>query len=270
MTKPVIETVRGVRLSRILPSGVTRPFVFHDEKDRAWVGKAISSRAPASHVASEILCGRLAAHLGVPWPRTTLVRITTELLSDLRDNGIDVMADVCVATEFLDNLRGFTAPSDYGGPEDNRRYMEERLRQPHRVEAFYRKGLLDTWVGMEDDKYSNLKVDADGSPVFLDGDTTWITLAFENADHAHDELPIAIDVHSRCSVFLRGILTESELFRPALDRVEAFEGETVDRLLESLPPELEPLHETRLVIQKRLAGEWRSRMVDELRRKIAS
>ena len=240
MTQPVIETVRGIGLSRFLPSGVTRPFVFHDENDRVWVGKAISDRAPASHIASEILCGWLSGYLGLPWPRAVLVQMTTRLCSDLRDAGLDVRADVCAATEFLPDLQDFKEPSDSGGPEENRWHMEELFQQPHSVQAFYRKGVFDIWVGMEDDKYSALKIDSGGSPVFLDGDATWITDAFEIGVKARELLPIAIDLDTNRAVFLQGVLTERERFTPALDRVEAFREETLDRLLESLPKELEP------------------------------
>jgi hypothetical protein len=259
--------VSAVELRGVFTKGTSRPFLVCDEVGLCWVVKARAKGTPVNvgNLLSEVVVGSLARFLGVPWPRTSVVLVNDSVVLALKGTGLDVASPMAVGTSYIENL------CDVDERPEGVPFREHNLRSFPKADAcsaFYGKAILDKWVGMLDQKYDQVKVTTDGSPVFLDGDTSDISsLCYPEAHNIVAALGTECFTLDATAQYLEEVLTEPALFLPWLERLDAFDRQCFEILQSSIP--LDFLSEEVASALQTLLLTRRKRMLEFLRAEVS-
>ena len=189
------------------------------------------------------------------------------LVVALEKAGLHLTSPSAVGTAYVEYLRDVEErPEGVSWREHNLRYFPKA----DSCSAFYGKAILDKWVGMSDQKYDQVKVTPEGTPLFLDGDASDISSLI----YSEARKDIISGLGTECfaleatAQYTEEILTEPKLFLPWLERLEAF-GLQCFKILQSsipldfLPEEVAPALEALLLTRRERMLEFLSAEISD-------
>ena len=230
-------TVLCKTFKRLMEAGASKPFLATSDVGQDWVVKNLGNPQGDKSLFNELVAGRLAALIGLPWPPVSVVNLSDEVMAALEGEGLRPTSHFAVGLEYIEGLQPVPWPEGgYSlGPDFAKRNAAHILKLVPRGDfrdVLYGKMIFDCWVLLRDTKYDAFYLDAEGKPFFLDascafGGTEWDEelLAWE---------PTAVGVRSP---YLEGILTELDRFHPWLARLRALPLLKIQECVTGLPCE---------------------------------
>src|SRR5437867_12574097 len=113
----------------LMDSGSSRPFLATTATGEVWVIKWSGNPQGAKSLFNELVAGRLATLLRLPWPAVKVARLSSAVLAELESNGLRATSAWAVGLKFVPNLRPIPWPPGgfHGGLEFTRRNAEHIL-----------------------------------------------------------------------------------------------------------------------------------------------
>lgn len=226
----------GTTFIRDLARGVTRPFIVEDEAGQQWVVKGHRPDGSTKMLFNELVCGRLASHMSLPWPRVGLITLSPECAARASAQGIKLASRTGVALLLIPSLTevqpppgGFRIP-DAESTERNRRHIASTFPDANDRRAFYGKNVFDNWVAMTDTKYDTLFIGEDGRPRFLDASHAFGGEAWSPTPVEWDRGTIDMQYP-----YMHGVITERGMHEAWLAPLENFTAHDAAQAVVGMP-----------------------------------
>jgi hypothetical protein len=224
---------------RPMEGGSTRPFLVRDESEELWVVKPHLESTEPKLLLNELVAGRLASHMKLPWPRGEILEISKECMAEAEKHGLKFASRVGVGLAFEAGLvevpwppGGLTLPDRLSFPDRNRVHIHSRFPAAENRRALYGMNVFSNWVLMKDTKYDTLFVGARGEAFFLDGSHAFAGPSWPAAGLKWD----VIEIHLG-HPYMEGVVTERGLHTPWLARVEQFDETEAPKIVGGVPEE---------------------------------
>lgn len=218
--------------------GATRPFLVEDEKNLKWVVKVIGNPFGAQAVFNELIAGRLAELIGLPWPRVAIVELSANIVDTIGRNGLNATSQIAVGTEYIFGLTPGEFPDDFdiADKTKNASYIHRLFPNDKMIESFYGKSIFDNWILLlNDTKYDTLQISPNGEPIFLDAT---FALGYFDTDWEEGKLfwrDTALNLE--LSPYLSGVVTDTGRYQNWIKNISNISREDIDKILHSIPIE---------------------------------
>jgi hypothetical protein len=220
-----------------MESGSSRPFKARSQDGSVWVVKAHGNPQGNKALFNELVAGRLAALISLPWPEVGVVELTEELTQGVRNFGLSVTSRWAVGTRFMQGLAavgfpdgGFTWDADFR--TRNWQHVSKLISHDlRRTAALHGKLVFDNWVLLEDTKYDTLHIKENGDPFFLDASYAFGGDKWNDADVVWKKVEI-----DRRSPYLEGLPVRLVDVEPWLARIRVA-SRAIASVLSEVPDE---------------------------------
>lgn len=214
--------------------GATRPFKVRSDSGDVLVVKGFRGASSGKSLFSELLSGRLARMIQLPWPEVSVLRLTPEVMARAAADGIELRCPAAVAIAWVDGaplplLEGLVKP---GLGERNLAHLQKHAPGLLATDDLYGRVVFDNWVDMTDCKYDTVLVQPNGPSTFIDGTHAFGGPDWQNAQDTWRSTGIMVR-----TPYCEGATRDWARHRPWLQRIAGLAPGAVAACFDGLPEE---------------------------------
>jgi hypothetical protein len=232
--------IAAKKFINFIESGATKPFVVENDNGQKWVVKALGNPFGTQAVFNEYVVGALARFIDLPWPKTSLIDLSKEIIKTLGDNNLSVTSSIAVGAEYIYGLKPVEFPNHLSlfgenSNKENVKYLSSIFTDPTMLDSFYGKSVFDNWILLKDTKPDTLHLQPNGQPIFLDA-----TFAFNytDKDQEWDKGRLHWDfaaLNHELSPYLRGMVANITKYDVWIERIKDIPEAKIGALLNMVP-----------------------------------